>query len=221
MFPCPPKFIPSPESAFPGVRARKNAKASERSWTITSRPSVKPVVNPWKVTHGVLLEFQKEGSSQVQHLFYVSTNVEDFIIDQNKPFTNFLARMQPNDAMFKAASYLCHRDRQPGRRTPTFATIREKTLEYAQAVVEDDSGIPYRLFDPNVWDIKLYGQYVTPINIFKMRVQPDLVEAYHKPDVKKLDFGIGYSVTKMASNLMVAVKKKLPGSTVQTAAQGN
>ena len=176
------------------------------------------VHNPWKVTHGILLEFQKEGSGVPQHLFYVSTDVQDFYIDQNKPFTNFLARMQPNDAMFKAASYLCHRDRQPGRKTPTFATIREKTLEYAQAVVEDDSGIPYRLFDPNVWDIALYGQYVTPINIFKMRLQPDLVEAYHRSNVRKLDFGIGYSVTKMQSNLMVAVKKKLPGAAVQTAA---
>ena len=167
----------------------------------------KPSSNPWKVTHGYMLDFQKEGSTKVQHLIYVSTDVQDFYIDKNKAFTNFLARMQPNDAMFKAASYLCHRDRMPDKKTPTFATIREKTLEYAQAVVEDDSGIPYRLFDARVWDITLYGQYVMPINIFKTRLQPDLVEAYHNPGVKKLDFGIGYSVTKMPSNLMVAVKK--------------
>jgi hypothetical protein len=190
------------------------------------KPKASAVRNPWKVTHGVMLEFQKEGSTQVQRLIYVSTNVEDFIIDQNKPFTHFLERMQPNDAMFKAASYLCHRDRQPNRKTPTFATIREKTLEYAQAIVEDDSGIPYRLFDPNVWDITLFGQYVMPIGIFKARLQQDLVAAYKGPDVKKLDFAIGYSVGKMPSNLMVAVKKKLPPiavppTTAATTQQGN
>ena len=154
-----------------------------------------------KKTPGIVVAFQKQGSSKMQKLYYFSTNVEDYTIKMNKPFLAFLPRMQPIDAMFKAASYLTHRDQ--------FSVIRSRTLELSQAVVEDDSGIPYRYFDHDKWDITLYGGYSTPINIFKARMQPDLKAAYSSGavPVKSLDFGIGYSVTKMPSNILLAKKK--------------
>ena len=122
----------------------------------------------------------------------------------NKSFMAFLPRMQPIDAMFKAASYLTHRDQ--------FSVIRGKTLELAQAIIEDDSGIPYRFFDHERFDVTLFGSYETPISIFKMRLQPDLKAAYKSGEVpvKTLDFGIGYSYPKMPSNLLLAKKKVLP-----------
>ncbi len=157
-----------------------------------------------KKTPGIVVAFQKQGSSKIQKLYYFSTNVEDYTIKLNKPFMAFLPRMQPIDAMFKAASYLTHRDQ--------FSVIRSKTLELAQAVVEDDSGIPFRFFDQEKWSLTLYGAYSTPINIFKARLQPDLQAAYTNGSipVKPLDFGIGYSVTKMPSNILLAKKKQLP-----------
>ena len=154
-----------------------------------------------KRTPGIVVAFQKQGSSKVQKLYYFSTNVEDYTIKMNKPFMAFLPRMQPIDSMFKAASYLTHRDQ--------FSIIRSKTLELSQAIIEDDSGIPYRFFDHDKWDITLFGGYVIPIPIFKNRLQPDLKAAYTSGvPVKNLDFGIGYSYPKMPSNLLLAKKKE-------------
>ena len=161
----------------------------------------KPPLVP-KRTPGIVIAFQKQGSSKVQKLYYFSTNVEDYTIKMNKPFMAFLPRMQPIDAMFKAASYLTHRDQ--------FSVIRGKTLELSQAIIEDDSGIPYRFFDQEKFDVTLFGGYETPIPIFRARLQPDLKAAYKSGvQVKPLDFGIGYSYPKMPSNLLLARRKEL------------
>ena len=154
-------------------------------------------------TPGIVIAFQKQGSAKIQKLYYFLTNVEDYTIKQNKPFLAFLPRMQPVDSMYKAASYLSHQDK--------FSIIRSKVLELSQAIVEDDSGIPYRFFDHDKWDITLYGGYSAPIPLFKNKIQPDLKTAYSSGvvPVKSLDFGIGYSVSKMPSNLLVARKKQL------------
>jgi hypothetical protein len=156
----------------------------------------------YKRTPGIVITFQKEGSAKVQKLYYFSTDVIDDSIKKNKPFLAFMPRMQPMDSMYKAASYLSHRD--------TFSIIRGKVLELSEAIVEDDSGIPYRFFDHDKWDLTLYGGYSSPIPIFKARMQPDLKEAYTSGvvPVKNLDFGIGYSVSKPTSNLLIAKKKQ-------------
>jgi hypothetical protein len=156
-------------------------------------------------TPGIVIAFQKEGSTKVQKLYYFSTNVEDYTIKKNKSFLAFMPRMEPMNAMYKAASYLSHRDQ--------FSILRAKVLELSQAIVEDDSGIPYRFFDHDKWDITLYGGYSSPIPIFKTRMQPDLKTAYSSGvvPVKSLGFGIGYSVSKPMSNLLVAKKKQLAG----------
>ena len=163
-------------------------------------PGKKAPVHP-KRTPGIVIAFQKEGTSKVQKLYYFSTDVIDSAIKHNKPFLAFMPRMQPMDAMYKAASYLSHRD--------TFSIIRSNVLDLSEAVVEDDSGIPYRFFDHGKWDITLYGGYTSPIPIFKTRLQPDLKAAYSSGavPVKALEFGIGYSVFKSSSNLLVAKKK--------------
>ena len=158
-----------------------------------------------KRTPGIVIAFQRQGSTKVQKLYYFSTNVEDYTIKQNKSFLEFLPRMHPMDAMYKAASYLSHQHR--------FSILRGKALELSQAIVEDDSGIPYRFFDQDKWDITLFGVYAGPIPLFKNKMQADLKAAYSSGvvPVKGLEFGIGYSVSKVQSNLLVARKKQLPG----------
>ncbi|HEY3738658.1 MAG TPA: hypothetical protein VGL53_02380 [Bryobacteraceae bacterium] len=169
---------------------------------------------PIKRTPGIVIAFRKEGGTKIQKLYYFSTDVIDLSIKKNKPFLAFLPRMEPMDAMYKAASYLSHRE--------SFSIIRSKVLELAQAVVEDDSGIPYRFFDHDTWDITLYGGYTTPIPIFVNRMQPDLREAYKNGviPVKSLDFGIGYSVSQHMSNLLVAKRKPAAVASIPKPAGG-
>ncbi len=71
-------------------------------------------------------------------------------------------------------------------------------------VLQDDSGIAYKFFKKEAWDITLYGTYEKPINLFKDFYEPDLFEAFKK-DAKPLNYRIGYS-TKSA--LILARKKQ-------------
>ena len=73
-----------------------------------------------------------------------------------------------------------------------------------QDFVQDDSGIPYRYFDRGNWDLRLYGKYSDPIQLFKNWRQDDLKAAFEAQTEKlPLDFGIGYHRSG-ESNLLVA-----------------
>ena len=100
----------------------------------------------------------------------------------------------------KSASYLMHR--------PTFSIIRNLILNKSQHLLQDDSGIPIKYFDSNIWDLTYYGNYSYPIPLFKERHQEDLKEVYlNKDKTKPLPFGIGYQFRRGTSNLMRASKK--------------
>jgi hypothetical protein len=98
--------------------------------------------------------------------------------------------------MFKATSYMTHnRD---------FSIIRDIALTASGAILQDDSGLPYNLFDAAKWKVQLYGEYTRPYGSFHFRVQKDLREAYHNAGVKPLPVRIGYGYGKAASNLLLA-----------------
>jgi hypothetical protein len=86
--------------------------------------------------------------------------------------------------LLKSASYLPHEG--------GFSTIRDFLLEQSDIIVEDDSGIEYRYFDPARWQMRLFGDYQAPIDIFKQYYQPDLSDAYSRSSPEALPFGIGY-----------------------------
>jgi hypothetical protein len=109
---------------------------------------------------------------------------------------SFLEQLQPGSITYvKSASYLMHKN--------YFSNIRSLILEKSAAVVQDDSAIPYRYFDKEAWDIRLYGTYAAPIELFKVHLEKDLKEAYAR-DSKKLGFRLGYA---NQSNMLVARKK--------------
>jgi len=75
-------------------------------------------------------------------------------------------------------------------------------------VLQDDSGVPYRYFTPDQWNVQLYGDYQQPYGSFRYLVEPELKAAFQKPEnVKKLDFRIGYGYGRAPSNLELARRK--------------
>lgn len=71
--------------------------------------------------------------------------------------------------------------------------IRDVVLAKSNFIMQDDSGIPYRFFPPEVWSTQLYGSYTAPIALFSEHAEADLAEAYTSDKVKKLPFRIGYN----------------------------
>lgn len=112
-----------------------------------------------------------------------------------------LLEKEPFVTLIKSSSYLLH--------DPVFSKIRNFLLRGSRAILQDDTGVPYRLLKDR-WNIKPFGVYVPPTQIeFVRNVQPDLQELYamHRPS--RLPFRFGYfspndSLPKRPANLLLA-----------------
>ncbi|MFT4175670.1 MAG: hypothetical protein QM627_03360 [Luteolibacter sp.] len=103
-------------------------------------------------------------------------------------------------AYFKAASYLMH--------DGNFSSVRNWVLGNCRATVQDDSGIPYRAYDPAKWNIHLFGNYQAPIELFTKHTQADLRAAYAAAGpLPSLTFGSGYELKPERANLMISIRK--------------
>jgi hypothetical protein len=111
----------------------------------------------------------------------------------------FLQGLHSTKTLLKSASYLMHKS--------YFSTIRGIILAQSDVVVEDDSGIPFRYFHQDQWDVQLFGTYLEPIKLFSVWQQDDLKEAYSAPEVQPLRFGFGYRFRPDTSNLLLARRK--------------
>lgn len=100
---------------------------------------------------------------------------------------------------FKAASYLMHDDR--------FSQAREFFLSQSRAVLQDDSGIPFRYFPQDAWSFRFYGNYQKPIELFAEHQQEDLRQAFATNPQSPLAFGSGYHSNHYEANLLLAIKR--------------
>ncbi len=152
---------------------------------------------------GVEIDFRGRAGTPAHKLFYFSVNLSDKRLQENKPFLAFLEGLEGMVTFFKATSYMPH-----GR---GFSMIRGRVLAGSAAILQDDSGIPYRFFDATRWNIQLYGDYTRPYGSFRWLEQPDLRKAYADSMPKTLEFRIGYGFARVPSNLLLA--RRRPAST--------
>ncbi len=152
----------------------------------------------WGGNRGVAIEFQK-GDGPKCILTYLSVNLDNRHLAANPQFLKYVASLGHPATTLKATSYMVH--------NADFSTIRDAVLNYSAAVVQDDSGVPFRMFDPNHWQVQLYGEYAQPYGSFKFRRQPELAAEYRKAGVKPLALKIGYGSNSIGSNLLVARRK--------------
>jgi hypothetical protein len=145
---------------------------------------------------GVELDFRTDGDQSVHKLFYFSVNLSDDRLRHNRAFLSFLASLKGATTFLKATSYMPHKQE--------FSTIRERILSNSLAVLQDDSGIPYRFFTPARWRVQLYGDYVRPYGSFRWYQQANLRNAYLTSGPKALGFRIGYGYGRVPSNLQLA-----------------
>ena len=146
-------------------------------------------------TPGIAIRFANQ-RHKVRELYYFSQNLQDSRLRRKPGTVKYLANLPDADTLIKSASYLLH--------TPYFSLVRDTVLTKSRTVVEDDSGIPFRFFDSPSWDVRLYGTYKEPINLFRKWHQDDLELAFaSSQDVRPLGFAIGYRHIK-ESNLLVA-----------------
>lgn len=153
---------------------------------------------------GVIVEFQRDGTSETKRLTYFSGNLANYGMSTNPEFVAYMGNLKPMVTFFKSASYLPHSD--------NFSRIREEVLNNSSAIAQDDTGIPFRFFQARSdWDVTLYGKYSKPYGSFSGRknlTQQDLKVAFDRGEkVRDLGFYIGYGYGRAPSNLLVARRR--------------
>jgi hypothetical protein len=165
-----------------------------------TRAYARPGANrPRKLLRGAHIEFVNPKRGSPQHLYYFSLDATDKAIEFYPGFIGWVGRNRPATAFLKSASYLLH-DNQ-------FKKTREMLLAAADIVIQDDTGIPYRLLARSPWQVRLYGRYAKPIEALRYGYQPDLEAAYERGgEPPALPFPFGYHWKSQKSGLLVATR---------------
>jgi hypothetical protein len=158
--------------------------------------------NSLQLFSGLHIIFKNPSREITQHLYYFSVDVSDGAIVNKTELLKFI-KDTPNKATFvKSASYLLH--------TENFITIRKLITEESIAVLQDDTGVPYKYFPSKDWDLQLYGKYAKPIADFNYGYQPDLNKKFIEDatNVKPIDFTFGYHWWTDKSSILYFKRKK-------------
>ncbi|MFM9006370.1 MAG: hypothetical protein ACKOSR_12855, partial [Flavobacteriales bacterium] len=106
------------------------------------------------------------------------------------------------NSFVKSASYLMHYG--------SFTQIRDMVLDKSASLVEDDTGIPFKYFKQDIWNIQLFGDYEKPVSDFSENLfQAELNKAYQDSTFYKgpIDFSLGYHWGSGNQNQMFSFKK--------------
>jgi hypothetical protein len=149
---------------------------------------------------GLEIDFRTDADGSVHKLVYLSVNLSDERLRDNRPFLTFVSGLKGSTTFLKATSYMVHR--------PEFSVLRDQVLSNSVAVLQDDSGIPYHFYPAPAWRVQLYGDYVRPYGSFRWLEQADLRQAYRTAAPQPLAFRIGYGYGRAPSNLLLAIRAK-------------
>jgi len=155
-------------------------------------------------TAGVKIVFFGPSGAQ-QTLYYFSTDLSNEGVRSQPGFLKFCDSLGTGRALLKAASYLPH--------SGNFTTVRDFLLTHTSTIVQDDSGIPIKVYAAAKWSLRYFGSYPGPIDIFKQNYQPELTAAYKTSNPPPLPFGFGYRWHPSQSSLILATAPQRSSST--------
>ena len=149
-------------------------------------------------TPGVKIVFFGPSGHQ-QTLYYFTTDLADWAVKANPGFMKFCEQQGQGVTLLKAASYLMHSN--------NFSQVRDFLLTHSRLILQDDSGIPFRFFAADKWNLRHVGRYIGPINRFLEHGQLDLAKQNGASNPPPLDFSFGYQWQPSRSSLMIATPK--------------
>jgi hypothetical protein len=150
-------------------------------------------------TPGVRIDYIDNHSGREQTVFYFTTDISDGGIAANPAFMKFCDRHGVGVSFLKSSSYLMFEQ--------GFARVRNFILDHSRLILQDDSGIPLAYFNRDKWNLRFFGTYVGPIDLFKKYYQPKLQELYQASNPPDFGMGFGYQWDYHKSNLMVAERQ--------------
>jgi len=135
-------------------------------------------------------------SGGTRRLYYFATDLAARF-ERDPAFLRFLQHQGRPDTLVKSASFLLHWRMCEG--------LRAYILENSNMILEDDTGIPFRFFRPEQWQVDLFGAYSAPDKPFRKEYQPDLAAAFEEGTrVRELGFSLGYGYGRRPSSMILA-----------------
>ena len=169
------------------------ANTSVTTPAVSAAPGAPAAPSP---VRALRVTFVEAGSDRQQSVIYFRAQAENAGL--KKVVAAYLRQLAPATTMLKSASYLLH-DEQ-------FSSIRSVILQSSNAILQDDSGMPYRFLNKPEWRLKLYGKYSKPVSDFNYGFQPDLDAAYKKANPPELPFSYGYHWRDGSFGVMLATR---------------
>jgi hypothetical protein len=153
---------------------------------------------------GIKILFFKKGDLSVRELSFYRITLNNSSGDNVSSEGKFLQSQGRFNLILKSAEYILHTDE--------FSEFIESILNKTDRVIEDESGIPLRLFSIEGWTPKVFGRYIGRIPLKKTPKAPyqsDLASLYkeQKPDVLPFNFGYGVLRGKGKSNIIFLKRK--------------
>jgi hypothetical protein len=146
---------------------------------------------------GVKIDYTDNQSGQKQTLYYFTTDISDGGLGSSG-FLKFCDHFGVGSSLLKASSYLMFEN--------GFNRIRNFILDHSSTIVQDDAGIPISNFNPDKWNIRVFGNYIGPIEIFRQHYQPKLMEMFQLSSPPPIDFNFGYRWNYKESHIIVATR---------------
>lgn len=145
---------------------------------------------------GVRIDF-RGAQGKKQTLLYYKVDLSNG--GANDAFLKACRSYAPAHSLLKSASYLMHGE--------SFSKVRSYLLANSKVILQDDTGIPFRFFDPKSWEVRLHGAYFRHGDTFGKYDQADLEAAFKSSGAQPLGFSFGYHWQKERAMLIVARKK--------------
>jgi hypothetical protein len=147
---------------------------------------------------GVRIQYVDNRTHDQQTLYYFTTDISDGGISSTPGFLRFCDHFGVGASFLKASSYLMFEN--------GFTRVRNFIVDHSKTIVQDDAGIPLVNFNRDKWNIRVFGNYIGPIEIFRQHNQPKLTELYQQTAPPPLEFNFGYRWNHTQSNLIVATR---------------
>lgn len=152
---------------------------------------------------GYRVRFRDGRTGVSKELIYLSARIDNALFSTTTAEGKFFHTIHNPSVMLKAAVYLLH--------SPNYRGAADYLLETADVILQDDSGLPYRYYEPSRWDVELYGSFVAPPRMTGIEYypQPDLVKAFKEKALDlPFDFGYGQVEPTNKSGILLAFKRK-------------
>ena len=140
----------------------------------------------------------RTGDGRQRRLFYFQQDLTDEGLPGDAALLRFLNKQQRVVVVVNETGHELHQ-------TNTLR-LQQYIAKHAVALIQDPSGVPYRHFSQDAWNIRRYGSYAGAPSEFRQFDQPELLAAYNdktsQPD--PLPFGTGKLGKEMPAAMLIA-----------------